>query len=184
MLDKQYHIIHNALPEELCDVLILDYFMYDKTKHRDDPLIRNASVAKPPHKSDIGKFFKQNAKIANKKCNWFFHIDRITDILFYNFNQGSFINPTRFISKPFKGSGFHQKQQKLVCHLALTEPTLYTGGEVVIHDMITNDPVNVKPVLKKGSLLIFPSFISYGIKEIIDGKSHHILTVLEGFSFR
>ena len=86
MLDKQYHIIHNALPEELCDVLILDYFMYDKTKHRDDPLIRNASVAKPPHKSDIGKFFKQNAKIANKKCNWFFHIDRITDILFYNFN--------------------------------------------------------------------------------------------------
>ena len=184
MLDKQYHIIHNALPEELCDVLILDYFMYDKTKHRDDPLIRNASVAKPPHKSDIGKFFKQNAKVANKKCNWFFHIDRITDILFYNFNQGSFINPTRFISKPFKCSGFHQKQQKLVCHLALTEPTLYTGGEVVIHDMITNDPVNVKPVLKKGSLLIFPSFISYGIKEIIDGKSHHILTVLEGFSFR
>ena len=32
MLDKQYHIIHNALPEELCDVLILDYFMYDKRK--------------------------------------------------------------------------------------------------------------------------------------------------------
>jgi hypothetical protein len=184
MIDKQYYIIHNALPDELCDGLILDYFMYEQSKHEAHPLIRNASVASPPYKSDIGKFFKQNAKSANKKCNWFFHIDRINTIEFFQFNQGSFIDLSLAVKKPFKTKGFHQKQIKLVCHLALTDPTLYTGGEVIVSNIHKKTLINLKPELKKGSLLILPSFIPYGIKEVIDGNSHHMFTTLEGLSFR
>ena len=184
MIDKQYYIIHNALPDELCDGLILDYFMYDQSKHTAHPSIRNASVASPPYKSDIGKFFKQNSKAINKKCNWFFHIDRINSIDFLQFNQGSFVYPTLAVKKPFKTKGFHQKQIKLVCHLALTDPSLYTGGEVTVTDIHNNKLINLKPDLQKGSLLVLPSFIPYGIKEVIDGNSYHMFTTLEGLSFR
>ena len=76
MIENQYHIVRNALPHDLCDHLILESFLYnkpdiakvreDKDSFHADSTVRNTEVVFHLWKSDLGKFYKQNARTANK----------------------------------------------------------------------------------------------------------------------
>ena len=100
MIENQYHIVRNALPHDLCDHLILQSFLYnkpdtakvreDKDSFHTDSTVRNTEVVFHPCKSDLGKFYKQNARTVNKQANWFFHIDRIETIQILKYNPGDF----------------------------------------------------------------------------------------------
>ena len=194
MIDKQYHIIPDALPYELCDHLIVDNFIYNKeskskvvTSNSNDILSNTKmSVEIVPHpcKSDLGKFFKQNARTVNKECNWYFNIDRIESLQLVKLKEGSSYPFHMDLTKPRKGKGFHQKQRKLSCILALNNPSEYIGGDFKLQDINTSKVNNIQSQLTKGSLLIFPSFIPHSMEEIENGQRYTIVSWIEGLSFR
>jgi len=194
MINKQYHIIKDALPDELCDHLIVDNFIYNKDSKpkvlpsNDSIIISNnkmsIEIVSHPCKSDLGKFFKQNARTTNKECDWHFHIDRIESIQLIKLKEGSSYPFHMDLTKPRRGKGFHQKQRKLSCILSLNNPSDYVGGDFKLQDINTNQLNNIQLQLTKGSLLIFPSFIPHSMDAIDYGQRYNIVTWIEGLSFR
>jgi len=194
MINKQYHIIKDALPDELCDHLIVDNFIYNKDNKlkvipsNTDSILSNTKMSVEmvahPCKSDLGKFFKQNARTTNKECDWHFHIDRIESIQIIKLKEGSSYPFHMDLTKPRRGKGFHQKQRKLSCILSLNNPSEYIGGNFKLQDINTKSINNIQSQLTKGSLLIFPSFIPHSMDEIEHGQRYNIVTWIEGLSFR
>lgn len=195
MIETQYHIIHSAFPTELCDHLVLDSFLFGKgskaqvfnNKSNNFEVknsIRNTDVVFYPCKSDLGKFFKQNARTVNKEMNWFFNMDKIETIQILKYNVGSFYKTHMDLHKPKKGIGFHQKQRKISCSLVLNNPDEYTGGDFILSDIVNQQQINFKEKLTKGDLLIFPSFIPHTIEELTSGHRYSATAWIEGLSFR
>ena len=190
MIENQYHIVRNALPHDLCDHLILESFLYntpDIAKVREgkdsfhvDSTVRNTEVVFHPCKSDLGKFFKQNAKTVNKEAEWFFNISRIETIQILKYTEGSFYNKHVDLTYP-SGKGYHQKQRKISCSLQLNSPADYYGGELKLFSL-DGQKLNIE--LGKGDLLLFPSFISHEVSEIIKGIRYSATAWIEGLSFR
>ena len=193
MIENQYHIVRNALPHDLCDHLILESFLYnkpdiakvreDKDSFHADSTVRNTEVVFHLCKSDLGKFYKQNARTANKEAHWFFHIDRIEAIQILKYNPGDFYNQHLDLSVP-TGTGYHQKQRKISCSLQLNEPDEYTGGELVLMDINSKEQSIHDISLNKGDLLLFPSFIPHSVLPIGAGVRYSSTAWIEGLSFR
>jgi predicted 2-oxoglutarate/Fe(II)-dependent dioxygenase YbiX len=193
MIENQYHIVRNALPHDLCDHLVVESFVYNKAEtakvregkdnFHTDPMVRNTEVVFHPCKSDLGKFFKQNARTANKQANWFFNINRIETIQILKYQPSSFYNRHIDLSVP-TGKGYHQKQRKISCSLQLNEPNEYTGGELALLDIRSKENDIHELHLNKGDLLLFPSFIPHSILPIGDGVRYSATAWIEGLSFR
>jgi len=197
MIKNQYHIVRNALPHDLCDHLIVESFLYnksnvakvreDKESFHIDSTVRNTEVVFHPCKSDLGKFFKQNAKTVNKAAEWFFNINRIETIQILKYNPGDFYTYHTDLSLP-TGPGYHQKQRKISCSLQLNNPDEYTGGELVLTNIKSKDEDNIPDIhdtsLNKGDLLLFPSFIPHSVLAIGSGVRYSATAWIEGLSFR
>ncbi len=190
MIENQYHIVRNALPHDLCDHLILESFLYNtpdiakvregKDSFHTDPMVRNTEVVFHPCKSDLGKFFKQNAKTVNKEAEWFFNISRIETIQILKYTRGSFYNRHADLTTP-SGIGYHQKQRKISCSLQLNSPTEYYGGGF---NLFTFEGQELNMSLNKGDLLLFPSFIPHEVTQVTKGIRYSSTAWIEGLSFR
>ena len=197
MINKQYHIIKDALPHELCDHLIVDNFIYNKDSNlkvipsNTNSILSNTKMSVEmvahPCKSDLGKFFKQNARTANKQANWFFNISKIESIQIlkyqFRFPLGDGYSRQVDLSAP-TGKGYHQKQRKISCSLQLNEPNEYTGGELILLDIRSKENDIHDLHLNKGDLLLFPSFIPHSILPIGEGVRYCATAWIEGLSFR
>ena len=189
MIKNHYHIVRNALPHDLCDHLVVQSFLYNDpekakvnnpTGFIDNPNVRNTDVVFHPCKSDLGKFFKQNAKTVNKESEWFFNISRIETIQILKYTEGSFYNKHIDLTVP-SGAGYHQKQRKISCSLQLNSPSEYYGGEFILF-YLNGDSVTID--LNKGDLLLFPSFIPHEVTNIVKGIRYSSTAWIEGLSFR
>ena len=189
MIKSHFHIVRNALPHDLCDHLIVESYLYNNPEKakvhtpkgfKNNPDVRNTEVVFHPCKSDLGKFFKQNAKTVNKEAEWFFNISRIETIQILKYTEGSFYNKHVDLTYP-SGKGYHQKQRKISCSLQLNSPADYYGGEFKLFSL-DGQTLNIE--LEKGDLLLFPFFISHEVSEIIKGIRYSATAWIEGLSFR
>ena len=181
MIENQYHIVRNALPHDLCDHLVVESFLYNTPETA--KVTENTDVVFHPCKSDLGKFFKQNARTANKQANWFFNISKIESIQILKYQSGNSYSRQVDLSVP-TGKGYHQKQRKISCSLQLNEPNEYTGGELALLDIRSKENDIHELHLNKGDLLLFPSFIPHSILPIGDGVRYSATAWIEGLSFR
>ena len=181
MIENQYHIVRNALPHDLCDHLVVESFVYNKSDTA--TVTENTDVVFHPCKSDLGKFFKQNARTANKQANWFFNISKIESIQILKYQSGNSYSRQVDLSAP-TGKGYHQKQRKISCSLQLNEPNEYTGGELILLDIRSKENDIHDLHLNKGDLLLFPYFIPHSILPIGEGIRYSATAWIEGLSFR
>ena len=189
MIKNHYHIVRNALPHDLCDHLVVQSFLYNDPERAkvhntkgfiDNPDVRNTEVIFHPCKSDLGKFFKQNAKTVNKESEWFFNISRIETIQILKYTEGSFYKRHVDLTFP-SGKGYHQKQRKISCSLQLNSPNEYQGGVFTLFNL----EGEISYIhLDKGDLLLFPSFISHQVGEVTKGIRYSATAWIEGLSFR
>jgi predicted 2-oxoglutarate/Fe(II)-dependent dioxygenase YbiX len=189
MIKNHYHIVRNALPHDLCDYLIVQSFLYNNPEKAkvnnpkgfiENPNVRNTEVVFHPCKSDLGKFFKQNAKTVNKEAEWFFNISRIETIQILKYTRGSFYNRHADLTTP-SGIGYHQKQRKISCSLQLNSPSEYYGGGF---NLFTFEGQELNMSLNKGDLLLFPSFIPHEVTQVTQGIRYSSTAWIEGLSFR
>lgn len=150
--------------------------------------IRNSNVIwtnEPWIYEELSSFIR----IANINANWNFQYDYFESCQFtiydkkqfYNWHQDSNIQP--YISKDINYNG---KIRKLSCVCFLSDPKDYEGGELEI-DLRNkeNGKSNiVKFKLKKGGIVVFPSFVWHRVKPVTKGIRYSLVVWILGQPFK
>ena len=73
--------------------------------------------------------------------------------------------------------------RKLSCVVQLTNPQLYTGGDLVLEDLEGGYP-NIEQVRNQGSITYFPSFVSHAVTPVTSGIRHSLVAWFDGPKWR
>lgn len=147
----------------------------------DDSLYRKSKIAwltKENGFSGLIDTFWSLAIEANEK--WFsFHIDKLDMIQFTEY------------SSEYKGyyKKHHDvfwmtddnKHRKLSCVVQLTDPNLYSGGELEIYSTEQPKPEDVK---SQGTVIFFPSFLEHQVNPVINGTRYSLVAWFTGPKWR
>lgn len=150
--------------------------------------IRNSNVIwtdEPWIYEELSSFIR----IANINANWNFQYDYFESCQFtiydkkqfYNWHQDSNIQP--YISENINYNG---KIRKLSCVCFLSDPKDYEGGELEI-DLRNkeNGKSNIiKFKLKKGGIVVFPSFVWHRVKPVTKGIRYSLVVWILGQPFK
>lgn len=121
---------------------------------------------------------------ANKTAGWNFHYDFAEPMQFteyslnqyYTFHLDCFDEPYNKPNEP----GWHGKIRKLTAVALLSDPSEFEGGQLEFdfrnfsYDEDTIWPC--KEILKKGNVVVFPSFVWHQVKPVTFGKRHTLVT--------
>ena len=81
----------------------------------------------------------------------------------------------------------HGKLRKLSMTVSLTDPDEYEGGDLEFYFRNTDkgsQPRICEEIRKKGSVIIFPSFVWHRVKPVTKGIRHSLVCWNLGYSFR
>lgn len=82
----------------------------------------------------------------------------------------------------YLGSG-EVSDRKLSMTIQLSDPNEYEGGDFVLRDEIQNFP-DKEQLRKKGTVLIFPSFLNHSVQPVTKGIRKSLVTWIEGPAWR
>lgn len=189
-----YWFYEKAIPERICDEIILFF----NNKNKSKALIGEDKVNLKIRKSLI-VFDNQNLWIdhlinpfvrnANIRANWNFDIDYPETHQFteysknqhYDWHTDSFGEP---YNKP--NSPLHNKIRKLSMSLCLTDEKNYKGG-TLFFSKIKKDKLQkftIKNMNKKGSLVVFPSYTWHKVTPVTKGTRHSLVIWYLGNQYR
>jgi len=200
LFDNGFWVYEEALSDKFCDEVI----KLAKTKNESLGLIDNMNDKKELSQDDLYKLkVKRNSNLvwlkeawiynavtpyvieANKKAGWNFHFDFTEMIQFTTYRKKQFYDwHIDGWSKPYSKdpkSPDYGKARKLSVTCQLTDPSLYKGGELELD--LRNYPPNkrdeakhiYRATRKRGSIIIFPSFIWHRVKPILEGERHSLV---------
>ena len=91
---------------------------------------------------------------------------------FYDWHQDSFLG-----NKASKTSGVYER--KLSFSLQLSDSHDYTGGDLEFTELNTNEEFS-ENIRKKGTVVVFPSFLQHRVTEITKGQRYALVGWREG----
>lgn len=77
--------------------------------------------------------------------------------------------------------GFNYRIRKLSMVVQLTDPDEYEGGEL---ELFESDVCTIKTPNKKGTLILFPSYVVHRVKPVTKGTRHSLVGWITGAPFR
>jgi len=188
-LKNYYWYFKGEIPENVCD----DIVRHGNSKVLDQGLVGstdNVTNNKEIRKSEVCFLNDQwlynlilpYVHIANKNAGWNFDWNWSESIQFTKYKPDEFYTwhaddlPSPFGEKSHPN--YKDKIRKLSVTVNLTDPNEYTGGDFEIdlrnntegRQIITFD--EVKP---KGSILIFPSFVTHQVRPIRTGERNSLV---------
>jgi PKHD-type hydroxylase len=163
------------IPESVCDAIIEEgkklefkYGVIDKDKL--DKNIRNSQIGWFSKNQWVAGIMRHYIEIANFQA-WNFRLSTIQDPQFTIYNKGGFY-------------GFHQDSslhqdgmRKLSCVITIAKPEDFEGGEFEFEDGTVPD------IKERGSVLVFPSFISHRVSPVTSGTRYSLVAWHEGPKF-
>lgn len=103
---------------------------------------------------------------------------------FYDWHIDAFTKP---YDKP-QDPNFHGKMRKLSCTLQLSDASEYEGGELEFYnghpDKKKSEFTVAKEALKKGTLIVFPSYVFHRVKPVTKGTRKSLVLWTIGHPFR
>lgn len=148
---------------------------------------------------------KSNVRFIQKSdpnCSWIFDemwkmaIECNKDHFNFHFTNLDFIQISEYNSE---NQGMYTKHhdvfwcnpeypyhRKLSCTVQLSDPTSYTGGEFVFHDLEKSFPSDGDKVKMKnrGTAIMFPSFIFHSVEPVLTGIRYGLTAWFEGPKWR
>lgn len=73
--------------------------------------------------------------------------------------------------------------RKLSCVVQLSDPSLYTGGDLVLDELELEKP-DPHQIRHQGSIIYFPSFIKHAVTPVTSGKRYSLVAWFEGPKWR
>ena len=212
-ISNYYWYFKEAIPPRICD-LIVKYGKAEKEREimaitggfgRDRDLNKNPlnkeEVKNLQKKRDsniiwmndrwIYKEIQPYIRMANSNAGWNFDWDWSESCQFTEYKKGQFydwhcdshIEPYNEPEEQEK----HGKLRKLSMTVSLSDPEEYEGGDLEFDFRNTDEgsqPRICEEIRKKGSVIIFPSFVWHRVKPVTKGTRHSLVCWNIGYPFR
>ena len=205
-LKYQYWWFDSVIPERLCDEIV----RYGNEQNKNIALTGNKGKDKitkeelkniqKKRKSDvvwmsdrwIYKEIQPYIHQANQNAGWNFDWDWSEACQFTEYKKGQFydwhcdsdVEPYSQDHLNKEGRG---KIRKLSMTLSLTNPKEYKGGDLEFDFRNTDEgsqPRICEEIRKKGSLVVFPSFVWHRVTPVTEGTRHSLVCWNLGYPFR
>ena len=208
LLKWYYWYFESVVPERICD----DIVKYGKSQENQIALTGHANNKKAEElseeelknvqkkrKSDIVwmsdewiyKEIHPYIHRANTNSGWNFQWDWSEACQFTEYKKGQYYDwHCDCYEMPYdnpKNQNVHGKQRKLSMTLSLTDPDEYVGGDLEFDFRNTDEgsqPRVCQEVRKKGSVIVFPSFVWHRVTPITKGTRHSLVCWNIGYPFR
>lgn len=184
-----------AIPERICDEII-NYFKHkEKNKARvgnnnkNNSKIRKSSVVFDNENLWIDHLINPFIKNANISADWKFDIDFSETHQFteykknqhYNWHMDAFEESYQILNNYKYG-----KIRKLSMSLCLSNENSYEGGKLLFSKLVNNNKkiFDIKNMNKKGSLVVFPSYIWHKVTPVTKGTRHSLVIWYLGNPYR
>tara|TARA_R110002126_G_scaffold242282_2_gene385497 strand:+ start:286 stop:915 length:630 start_codon:yes stop_codon:yes gene_type:complete len=119
--------------------------------------------------------------IANKSAGWNFQWDFSEACQFTKYKLNQYYNwhcdSNEIPYKEDSNLDYRGKIRKLSMSCLLSDPSDYEGGDFLFQDRGHDDiqEVELPPGLKKGSIIIFPSYVWHKVKPVTKGKRYSLV---------
>lgn len=204
VLEHTYFYFKDALPLRFCDDLIC----YGKQQKLNFARIGKEIVdfSKPLNKKEIKQTKKiRNSEVvflndpwilkeilpfvkeANERSNWKFQFDNVQDAQFTVYNENQFYNWHKDTYRiPLNG-----KIRKLSVSVILSNKENYKGGDLQFDNSYANfanpelkkNIVTCQEANTKGSIVVFPSFITHRVTPVTKGTRYSLVLWYTGNPF-
>ena len=204
-LKYYYWYFQSVIPERICD----DIVRYGQEQEKEiavtgDSDIKNLTKLElkniqKKRKSDvvwmsdrwIYKEIQPYIHQANRNAEWNFEWDWSEACQFTEYKVGQYYDwHCDSYSEPYnhpKNPNSHGKQRKLSMTVSLTHPDEYEGGDLEFdfrNSDVGSQPRVCEEIRKKGSVIIFPSFVWHRVKPVTKGTRHSLVCWNLGYPFR
>jgi len=164
--------------------------------------IKDIGISQEFHKGIVGGTTPEDDNQRNSLVSWirdkevdgivWDYINRANNIAFgFDIQRGFDVQYTRYLEKDkgfynwhtdnnFTNEGFIDRKLSIV--IQLTDPSEYEGG--VFEFRKGKDFEKVEGLHKKGSVLVFPSFLEHRVTPVIKGERNSLVSWIEGPHFR
>ena len=205
-LKYQYWWFDSVIPERLCDEIVRYGNEQNKnialtgSKSKDKITKEELKNIQKKRKSDvvwmsdrwIYKEIQPYIHQANQNANWNFDWDWSEACQFTEYKKGQFydwhcdsdVEPYSQDHLNKEGRG---KIRKLSMTLSLTDPKEYKGGDLEFDFRNTDkgsQPKTCEEIRKKGSLVVFPSFVWHRVTPVTKGIRHSLVCWNLGYPFK
>ena len=141
-----------------------------------DKTIRRSNVGWPSTKSNA-QFFKKLSNaiyLANLKT-WGFKLGGRVEwqLTYYTWEDSGVYHP----HMDCQISETHEEERKLSMTLQLSDSTAYKGGNFHFESVSRPEKWSLR---QKGTLLLFPSFLSHGVKQLTEGERWSLVAWFSG----
>src|SRR6056300_740021 len=177
-LKYYYWYFQSAIPERICD----DIVRYGKEQKKEMALTGNAN------RDNLTKLELKNIQ---KKRKSDFVWDWSESCQFTEYKKGQYYDwHCDSYEEPYnnpENANTHGKLRKLSMTVSLTDPDEYEGGDLEFDFRNTDEgsqPRICEEIRKKGSVIIFPSFVWHRVKPVTKGIRHSLVCWNLGYPFR
>ena len=129
--------------------------------------------------------------IANSAAKWNFEWDWCESIQFTEYKKGQFYDwHCDSHEEPYDrpdNKNVHGKLRKLSMTVSLSDPSEYSGGDLEFDFRNTDEgsqPRICEEIRKKGSIIVFPSFVWHRVTPVTKGTRHSLVCWNLGYPFR
>ena len=204
-LKYYYWYFQSAIPERICDEIV----RYGKEQNKQMALTGNADKKnltklelkniQKKRKSDvvwmsdrwIYNEIQPYINQANSNSGWNFEWDWSEACQFTEYKKGQYYDwHCDSYEEPYnnpENPTTHGKLRKLSMTVSLTDPEEYEGGDLEFDFRNTDkgsQPRICEEIRKKGSVIIFPSFVWHRVKPVTKGIRHSLVCWNLGYPFK
>lgn len=183
MLNYTYWLWENALNDAFCKYIIDDADWEKSTKGKyaskdgfiDDPKTRDTDVLFYTWDHPLSCVLNTYIMQANSAAGWMYDISEFQAVQLGRYTEGGHYDWHKDIGVPNENG----LQRKLTAVLLLNEQPEYEGGLLELKDH--DDP---SPMTKKGSVIVFPSFLDHRVTPVTKGARFTAVCWAAGPAFR
>ena len=177
-MKKSYFL--SQIPSVLCDIFVKEMEQLEPMDAQMNPegnmMTGHTIVRAADHWSWFGAILYQNGLEANCKEGWEFIVDSQEQVQLATYEEGMHYNwhvDTFLLSgKP------HDRKVTVVC--LMNDPSEFEGGELQLN---INGQI-LEAQLKKGSVIVFPSYILHRVTPVTKGVRKSAVMWLNGPAFK
>jgi len=127
-----------------------------------------------PSFSVIGCVINTYVRDANKTAEWNFELTDIEDIQISRYETSGHYGWHKDLSLPNQNG----IQRKLSCSVLLNDVSEFEGGQLEFKNR------EDQPIMKQGSLIVFPSFIEHQVVPVTKGTRYSAVSWISGPAFK
>ena len=182
MLDTYHYSWESIIPAEICDSIVksIDWDCNesgkiggDLTKEGAENItFRDTDLVWQDQLSVAGCILKSFIDMANHVCNWNYDYKLMETVQIGRYKEKGHYTWHRDTANPMNGL-----QRKLSGILLLNDPSEFEGGKLEFRDVPS-------PELKKGSIIVFPSFLDHRVTPVTSGVRYTAVSWVVGPTFR